>query len=123
MGAGSSQEAEYSLHADLPAGTWHLAGDGSITQPVDVRFEIFVRRADTMEVPIVAWDHHFEPLGNGNFQAQTYDATGDGPAVTFEAGDQLILRYTGTSSASMSAYQPNGDGPIGGGRIPFIDLP
>ncbi len=123
MGAGGSQEAEDSLRGDLPAGEWHLAGDGIILQPVDVRFEIFVRRADTMEVPLVAWDKHFDPLGGGNFMAQRYDATATGPAVTFEPGDQLILRYTGTNSPSTMAYQPNGDGAAAGGRIPFIDLP
>ena len=57
------------------------------------------------------------------FTAQRYDASADGPAVTFQAGDQLILRYTGASAASTTAYQPNGDGAGAGGRIPFIDLP
>ncbi len=123
MGAGGSQEAEFSLRGDLPAGSWHLAGDGIITQSVDVHFELFVRRADTMEVALVDWNHHFDPLGGGRFTAQKYDASADGPAVTFLAGDQLILRYTGTNSAFAMAYQPNGDGASTGGRIPFVDLP
>ncbi len=123
MGAGGSQEAEYSLRGDLPAGEWHLAADGIVTQPVDVRFEVFVRRADTTEVALVEWAQHFDPLGGGNFRAQPYDATASGPAVTFTPGDQLILRYTGTNSAFAMAYQPNGDGERAGGRIPFLDLP
>ena len=123
MGAGGSQEAEFSLRGDLPAGSWHLAGDGIITQSVDVRFELFVRRADTTEVALVAWDHHFDPLGGGRFTAQAYDATARGPAVVYTAGDQLILRYTGTNSVFAMAYQPDGDGAGAGGRIPFVDLP
>lgn len=123
MGAGGSQEAEYALQGDLPAGSWHLAGDGIILEAVDVHFEIFVRRADTMEVPLVDWTRHFDKLPNGQFTAQKYDATADGPAVTFTPGDQLILRYTGTNSTFTMSYQPNGDGAGAGGRIPFIDLP
>lgn len=123
MGAGSSQEAEYTLRDDLPAGAWHLVGDGIITQAVDVRFELFVRRADTTEVPLVAWDHHFEPLGGGVFTAQPYEATADGPAVDVGAGDQLIFRYTGQSASAAMAYQPNGDGFRASGRIPFVELP
>ena len=123
MGAGRSQEAEYTLRGDLRAGEWELVGDGIITQPVDVRFEVFVRRADTTEVPIAMWDRHFDPIGGGDFSAQAYDATAEGPAVDFVAGDQLILRYTGTNSAFDMAYQPNGDGFRADGRIPYIDLP
>lgn len=123
MGAGSSQEAEYTLRDDLPAGAWHLVGDGIVTQPVDVHFELFVRRADTTEVALVAWDHHFEPLGGGRFDAQAYEDTAAGPAVDFVAGDQLILRFTGTGSTFAMAYQPNGDGFRAHGRIPYVDLP
>ena len=123
MGAGSSQEAEYLLRADLPAGAWTLVGDGIITQPVDVRFEVFVRRADTTEVPIVMWDHHFDPLGGGRFDAQPYEATASGPAVDVADGDELVLRYTGTGSAFDMAYQPNGDGFRANGRIPYVALP
>lgn len=72
---------------------------------------------------MVDWTKHFDRLAAGQFTAQRYDATGDGPAVTFTPGDQLILRYTGASATSTSAYQPNGDGATAGGRIPFIDLP
>jgi hypothetical protein len=123
VGAGRSQEAEYLLRGDLAAGAWRLVGDGIISQAVDVRFEVFVRRADTTEVPLVMWDHHFEPLGGGNFDAQPYEVTANGPAVDVGDGDQLILRYTGTGSAFEMAYQPNGDGPRAKGRIPFLELP
>ena len=122
MGAGRSQEAEYLLRGDLPAGEWHLAGDGIIGEAVDVHFEIFVRRADTTEIPLVEWNHHFERLPVG-FDAQAYDATAQGPAVTFVEGDQLVFRYTGTGGTATMAYQPNGDGASRNGRIPFIDLP
>lgn len=122
MGAGRSQEAEYTLRGDLPAGEWKLAGDGIILEAVDVHFEVFVRRADTTEVPIVEWMHHFERLPMG-FDAQAFDATADGPAVTFIEGDQLILRYSGAGSVSTMAYQPNGDGALAHGRIPFLTLP
>lgn len=123
MGAGRSQEAEYLLRGDLAAGEWRLVGDGIISQPVDVRFEVFVRRADTTEVPLVMWDHHFDPLGGGNFDAQPYEATASGPAVDIGDGDQLIFRYTGTNSVFDMAYQPNGDGARADGRIPYLELP
>lgn len=123
MGAGSSQEAEYTLRGDLRAGEWHLVADGIVSESVDVRFELFVRRADTTEIPLAEWSTHFDRRPDGTFAAQPYEARADGPAVDVLDGDQLIFRYTGTNSQFPMAYQPNGDGFRANGRIPFVDLP
>lgn len=122
MGAGSSQEAEYTLAADIPAGTWRLVADCFVLGSVDMHFEIFQRKAAGGEVPIVSWDHHFVPSGTPNV-AQTYEVTGDGSRVTVATGDQLIFRYTGTNSSLPTSWYPNGEGMAFGGRIPYIDLP
>jgi hypothetical protein len=123
VGAGRSQEAEFLLLDDIPAGRWRLVADGIIVYPVDVRFELIYRRP-TGDTAIGTWDQHFEPLPQG-FDAQAYEVTVDAPAFTFAAGDQLIFRYTGTNTqpTQTMAYIPNGDGSLANGRIPFIDLP
>lgn len=124
MGAGRSQEAEFTLLGDVPAGEWRLVADGIIVFPVDVTFEIIWRQAAGTDVPIAMWQHHFDPLPVG-FEAQPYEVTADGPMITQEPGDQLIFRYTGnnTEATQTMAYIPNGDGAIASGRIPFITLP
>lgn len=91
--------------------------------PVDVTFELLWRRDGRDDVQLAMWQHHFEPLGGGQFDAQPYEDTAEGPAIEFEAGDQLIFRYTGTGTDHEMAYVPNGDGALANGRIPFIDLP
>jgi len=124
VGAGRSQEAEYTLLDDVPAGRWRLVADGIIVFPVDVTFEIIHRQAAGGDVPIAMWQHHFDPLPMG-FEAQAYEVTADGPAIDQQPGDELIFRYTGTNTepTQTMAYIPNGDGAEAGGRIPFIVLP
>lgn len=109
--------------ADVPAGTWRLVADGIIIMPVDVTFEILWRRDGRDDVQLAMWEHHFDPLGDGNFDAQPFDETASADAITYEPGDQLIFRYTGTGTDHEMAYIPNGDGAEQNGRIPFIDLP
>ncbi len=121
MGAGSSQEAAFTLLDDLPSGTWKLVGDGVILQAVDVTFEVFVERGDR-ELPVVSWQQHFEPLADG-FDAVPYEATAQGPAVSMQKGDRLVFRYSGQSATSRNAYVPNGDGFRQNGRIPNLTLP
>lgn len=124
MGAGRSQEAEFTLLDDLPAGEWRLIADGIIVFPVDVTFEIIHRPAAGGDVLIAMWQRRFEPLPMG-FEAQAYEVTADGPAIDQQPGDQLIFRYTGnnTEPTQTMAYIPNGDGAEANGRIPFIVLP
>jgi hypothetical protein len=110
----------------VPAGTWTLVGDGVITSSVDVDFEILWRRDGVDDVEIVSWSHHFDPKPPNpepDFSATAYEVTGEGPAIDFEPGDQLVLRYTGTGTTVAMAYVPNGEGADTGGRHPYIDLP
>jgi hypothetical protein len=109
--------------ASIPAGMWHLVGDGIITESVDVHFEVLLRRAGVADMDIATWDHHFDPLPNGVFTAEPLDADAAGTAVDFQAGDQLVFRYTGTSATLANAYVPNGDGANKEGRDPNITLP
>lgn len=122
MGTGSPQEAEFTLLADVPAGEWLLVGDGIITRPVDVTFELIWRRRDAGDLAIATFQHHFDPLPSG-FNAQPFEARMVGPALTDAAGDQLILRYSGANTDTPMAYIPNGDGFRTMGRIPYVDLP
>jgi hypothetical protein len=109
----------------VPAGTWKLVGDGIITNSVDVTFELLWRRPGVADVVIATWQHHFDPIGGGNFDAQPFDAMADGPAIDWEEGrgDQLVFRYTGANSLTDMSYVPNGDGPLHNGRYPNITLP
>ena len=121
MGTGRPQEAEFTLVADIPAGEWVFVGDGIITRPVDVTWEIFTR-SGAIDTPIATFQHHFDPLPVG-FNAQAFDATMTFGAIAVKPGDQLILRYSGANTDVPMAYIPNGDGFRAAGRIPFIDLP
>ena len=102
---------------------WHLVGDGIITESVDVHFEVLLRRAGQADMDIATWDHHFDPLPNGMFTAEPLDADAAGTAVDFQAGDQLVFKYTGQSATLANAYVPDGDGANKEGRDPNITLP
>ena len=122
MGVGDPLEAEYTLVASIPAGTWRLVADGIIIEPVDVRFELFWRSAAGDSV-LATFDHHFDPWGNGNFDAVPFEDTRDLEAVPAAAGDELVLRYSAMNATIGMAYIPNGDGAEHNGRIPFVELP
>lgn len=122
MGPGGSQEAEWSLTADVPAGTYRLVCDAIIIRAIDVTFDLVWRHegGDTMLATV---DQHFEPAPGGALGAQACDLDLEAPAIDFTPGDQLIFRYSGANSTSMNGFVPNGDGPTAGGRIPNIRLP
>ena len=122
MGPGGSQEAEYSLAADVPAGTYEVICDAIIIRSIDVTFDLVHRRGDT-DTTLATWMQHFDPLPGGVYDAQAYELGVEAPAIDFEDGDQLIFRYSGANSTAMMAFIPNGDGHITGGRIPNITLP
>ena len=125
MGVGDSQlEAPFTLRGPIPAGTWHLVGDGAVLASVDVRFELIWRAgADApADVVLASFDHHFDPQPSG-FDAVAFEAQAAGPAAAARAGDQLVLRITASNTASSTAFIPNGDGANANGRIPFVDLP
>ena len=123
MGAGGSQEAEFDLVAAVPAGTYKLIADGIITASVDVTFELIWRRPGGTDTVLAMFQHHFDPLGGGNFDAQPFEVTAAAPAIDWLEGDQFVFRYTGANSVSTMAYIPNGDGPSHNGRYPNITLP
>ena len=122
MGAGSSLDATYPLQGNLPAGQWTIVGDGIVTASVDVSYDILLRHAGT-DTTIVSWQHHFDPLGGGNFSAQPFDGAATGAAQSVVAGDLLVWRFTGTNSTAAMAFVPNGDGTLSHGRLPSIVLP
>ena len=121
MGAGGSQEAEFPLVASVPAGTYHFVLDSIIIRSVDVTFDLVWRRGAT-DMPLASWMKHFDPL-TASFDAQPYEVDMTAPAISFQAGDQLVFRYTGANTTSSEAYIPNGDGALSHGRIPNITLP
>jgi hypothetical protein len=90
---------------------------------VDVHFEVLMRRDGQADVDLATWDHHFDPLGGADFSAEPFDGDATGIATDFQAGDQLVFKYTGTSATLSNAYIPDGDGTRKGGRIPNITLP
>lgn len=122
MGPGGSQEAEWSLKADVPAGTYHLVCDGIIIRSIDVTFDLVWRHEGT-DTMLATVTQHFDPSPGGTFRAQACDLDLDAPAIDFMPGDQFIFRYSGANSTSMNGYIPNGDGATADGRIPNITLP
>ncbi|HEU5059796.1 MAG TPA: hypothetical protein VFU21_24865 [Kofleriaceae bacterium] len=123
MGAGRSLEAAYRLSGSLPGGTWTFVLDGICLESVDVRFELLHRPAGGDERELVAFGRHFDPLDSGEYQAQPFEHQEELDGVDSADGDLLVLRYTGDGSDLMMAWIPNGDGPLTGGRIPYLDLP
>ena len=77
MGPGGSQEAEYALKADVPAGTYTVVCDAVIIRAVDVTFDLVWRRGAT-DTTLATWTQHFEPLAGGGFDAQAFIPNGDG---------------------------------------------
>ena len=122
MGPGGSQEAEYSLKADVPAGTYKLVCDGIIIRPVDVTFDLIWRHGDT-DTLLATNTTHFEPLPGGAYSATPCDLDLEAQAIEMQSGDELVFRYAGANTTSSQAYIPNGDGATTDGRIPNITLP
>ena len=54
MGAGSSQEAAYTLKASVPAGAYHCVLDGIVIRPVEVTFDLIWRRGGT-DTTLASW--------------------------------------------------------------------
>ena len=123
MGIGDPLEAAFTLVGPLGAGTWTLVGDGIIIEPVDVRFEVFVRAEAGGETPLFSADHHFDPRGGGNFDAVPFETRADAPAVAAASGDRLVFRYSAMNATVAMSYIPNGDGASANGRIPSLTLP
>ena len=132
MGAGSSQEAEYTLRDDLPAGAWHLVGDGIITQAVDVRFELFVRRADTTEVPLVVsgtvqFKAGFNTSANQITVRDAIAAFANGKDIGDPTGIDLGGIYAAIYAAVPNGVQdvdlssPSGDSSIASGIVRVAD--
>jgi hypothetical protein len=122
VGSGGSHEAEYTLKAAVPAGTYKVICDAIIIRPVDVTFDLVWRQAGG-DTTLATWMQHFEPLPGGVFDAQPYELDVPVSIGMDEKGSQFIFRYSGMNSTAMMAFIPNGDGDITGGRIPNITLP
>ncbi len=129
MGVGDSLEAAYTLRGPLPAGRWHLVGDGIVlgkdVTRVDVRFDIVWRAAGAdggSGTVLATFSNRFVRSGSG-FAATPFSADATGVAAAARAGDQLVLRISPTGGDPGALFDPNGDGANAGGAIPRIDLP
>jgi hypothetical protein len=127
VGAGGSLEASFHLTGPIPAGNWHLIGDGETLDPCDVTFAVLWRSNDGKDHPIVSFTHSFAASGppvNGYPPAIAYEADAIGATVPAQANDLLVLRFTATGNpADRTLFIPNGDGVKSGGRIPSLTLP
>jgi hypothetical protein len=127
VGAGGSLEAAFRLLGPIPAGSWHLVGDGVTLDPCDVTFTVLWRSSDGKDHPIVTFTHSFPASGapvNGYPPAIAYEADAMGVAAPAQANDLLVLRFTATGNPNdPTLFIPNGDGPKAQGRIPSLTLP
>jgi hypothetical protein len=125
VGVGDSLEATLTLAGPIPAGTWHLVGDGIVFSSVDVEYDVLWRHAGS-DSPLVTFRHHFDPLsGAQQFDASPFEADGAGAAAAARAGDLLVLRFStvGADGGAGTVFIPNGDGAKANGRIPSLTLP
>jgi hypothetical protein len=118
IGVGDSNQAPFTLIAPIPAGTWHLVGDGEdvALQPV-VQFDIIWRHGGA-STTVASTTHTF--VGPGTVPFAT-DLTGT--AVDPQPGDQLILVFSTIGGGNNASYTPNGDGSTAGGAVPNLTLP
>jgi len=122
VGVGDSQlEAPFALRGPIPAGVWHLVGDGAVIASVDIRYQLIWRSGGT-DVVLAAFDHHFDPQPSG-FDAVAFEGEAAGAAAAAGAGDLLVLRIIASNTTASTAFLPNGDGANANGRIPYVDLP
>jgi hypothetical protein len=114
------------LTAPIPAGTWHLVGDGEqMTQSVTVRFDIIWRRATGGDVVVATTTHAFEPHppGPNQFDAILFETDLPGIAGPATPGDSLVLVFTTLTGDAGAFYIPNGDSALVNGRIVNLTLP
>ena len=122
MGVGDPLEASYGINAPLPAGKWHLVGDGVVLSAVDMQFDVLLRSGG-MDKVIVSFMHHFDVPADSS-QVVPFDGDAEGPEVTASVGDLLVLRMTAQNAAKPGpAFVPNSDGSYANGRIPSLTLP
>jgi hypothetical protein len=121
VGAGSSQEATFALEASVPAGSYHFVMDCIVIDAVTMTFELLQRRAGS-DTLLVGFIDSYTPLGGANYSAQPFAYDETVPAIDFEAGDELVFRYTANGSSLPAAWEPNGDQQHGS-HDPNITLP
>ena len=128
-------EAAYTLYGPIPAGRWHLVGDGILTGTgvtnITVQFEVRLRPrtavADELDTVLVTTQNTFQRDLQAPFAPVLFETTADGLAAPAAAGDRLIWRIHALRGDSGAMYIPNGDGDrrgqFPGARIPRLDLP
>lgn len=131
MGAGGSLEAGIAWSEKIPAGTWHIVGDGLVYGSCDVTFDVIFRQVvsgQAVDHEIASFTHHFDPApadAGPTHLAVAYD--GDAPGMAVPAGDSsssLVLRISVQGDPGVSIdYQPNGDGPSQHARLPYLVYP
>jgi hypothetical protein len=123
----NSLEAAFPLVGPIPAGSWHLVGDGIVMASCDVQFDVVWRHGEDSVLASVS--HHFDPrVILPKFDATQFEADANGVAAQAASGDQLVLRLTASVVADAGAgvtdvFIPNGDGANAHGRIPSLTLP
>jgi hypothetical protein len=122
VGVGDFLDAAFTLEGPIPAGHWHLVGDGIVFTTTDVTYSIIYRPSSGDQTLANVTTHFDEPMGPNQFDAQPFDADLDLPEVPAKAGDQLVLRFSAAGSGSGTAYVPN-DFSTMTGRFPSITLP
>jgi hypothetical protein len=124
VGAGSPLEAAARLAGPIPAGRWHLIGDGIVVDPTDITYEM-VWRGGAGDVVLASVVHHFDPppAGPDRYKAVRFETDVEGVAAEAASDDQLVFRFKATPAASPQPFIPNGDGFVANGRIPSIALP
>ena len=130
-------KAAYTLYGPIPAGTWHLVGDGILTGSgvtnITVGFEVRLRPqgavAEERDTILLSTQNTFQrdPDPQRAFAPVLFETTVAGLAAAAAPGDRLVWRIHALRGDSGAMYIPNGDGDrkgqYPGARIPRLDLP
>jgi hypothetical protein len=125
VGAGSSQDAPFTLVTKVPAGTYQCILDAIVVDDVTITFDLIWRHGSgsgTSDTTLVEWNESYTPLASG-IDAQPFEYDEAAPAIDPEEGDQLVFRYASNATSAALCYIPNGDGSLEKGRIPNFTLP
>jgi len=119
IGVGHPVEVTYALPGPIPAGNYHLVGDGVISAMPMVQFDLLWREPGSQDSTIVSFTHQY-PSGT----AAQYEETKSGAAVAAVNGDLIVLRVTMLSTDPNSEYVPIAEHPpTPTARFLSVDIP
>ena len=116
---GHPLEVTYPLDGPLPAGSYHLVGDGVLFHAPRVRYELSRRRGGADDLPVISFEHKFPDA-----MAAQYEETRAGLAVDARRGDLLVLQVSLVGDTDDASWIPISEHPpTPTARFLTVDIP